>query len=96
MAKRHQRLTGVVTAGALALLGTRLVLGRIRAMSFRGAVVLVTGGSRGLGLLLAREFGRRGATSRSARVTPTSWSALGSTSSSVGWRACLSTAMSPT
>jgi NAD(P)-dependent dehydrogenase (short-subunit alcohol dehydrogenase family) len=61
MAKRHQRLTGVVTAGALALLGTRLVLGRIRAMSFRGAVVLVTGGSRGLGLLLAREFGRRGA-----------------------------------
>jgi NAD(P)-dependent dehydrogenase (short-subunit alcohol dehydrogenase family) len=28
---------------------------------FRGRTVLITGGSRGLGLLLAREFGRRGA-----------------------------------
>jgi NAD(P)-dependent dehydrogenase (short-subunit alcohol dehydrogenase family) len=50
-----------LAAGALALLGARLVLRRTRAMSFRGAVVLVTGGSRGLGLLLAREFGRHGA-----------------------------------
>jgi NAD(P)-dependent dehydrogenase (short-subunit alcohol dehydrogenase family) len=61
MAGRQARLTGALTTGALALLGARLVLGRIRTMSFRGAVVLVTGGSRGLGLLLAREFGRRGA-----------------------------------
>jgi NAD(P)-dependent dehydrogenase (short-subunit alcohol dehydrogenase family) len=29
--------------------------------AFEGAVVLITGGSRGLGLLLAREFGRQGA-----------------------------------
>ena len=61
MAGRQARLTGALTAGALALLGARLALGRIRAISFRGAVVLVTGGSRGLGLLLAREFGRHGA-----------------------------------
>jgi short-subunit dehydrogenase len=33
-----------------------------RALDFRDSVVLVTGGSRGLGLLLAREFGREGAT----------------------------------
>jgi NAD(P)-dependent dehydrogenase (short-subunit alcohol dehydrogenase family) len=32
-----------------------------RSISFQGKVVLITGGSRGLGLLLAREFGRLGA-----------------------------------
>lgn len=32
-----------------------------RRISFDGAVVLITGGSRGLGLLLARRFGREGA-----------------------------------
>jgi NAD(P)-dependent dehydrogenase (short-subunit alcohol dehydrogenase family) len=34
---------------------------RRRSFSFRGRVALVTGGSRGLGFLLARELGRRGA-----------------------------------
>jgi len=47
--------------GALALLTARHLLGRTRAMSFHGATVLITGGSRGLGLLLAREFGAEGA-----------------------------------
>jgi NAD(P)-dependent dehydrogenase (short-subunit alcohol dehydrogenase family) len=47
--------------GALALLTVRHLLGRTRAMSFHGATVLITGGSRGLGLLLAREFGAEGA-----------------------------------
>jgi short-subunit dehydrogenase len=50
----------------VALLGLAVGLGlgvyrRPRRRSFAGLVVLVTGGSRGLGLELAREFGRRGA-----------------------------------
>jgi NAD(P)-dependent dehydrogenase (short-subunit alcohol dehydrogenase family) len=32
-----------------------------RAMDFNGCSVIITGGSRGLGLLMAREFGRQGA-----------------------------------
>ena len=47
--------------GALALLTARHLVGRTRAISFHGAAVLITGGSRGLGLLLAREFGAAGA-----------------------------------
>jgi NAD(P)-dependent dehydrogenase (short-subunit alcohol dehydrogenase family) len=46
---------------ALASLGGVWALRRARAISFRERVVLITGGSRGLGLLLAREFGCRGA-----------------------------------
>jgi len=46
---------------ALASLAGVWALRRARAASLRERVVLVTGGSRGLGLLLAREFGRRGA-----------------------------------
>jgi len=47
-------------AGA-AFLAFRSAARRARFLDLRGAVVFVTGGSRGLGLLLAREFGRRGA-----------------------------------
>lgn len=43
-------------AGAGAVAGFR----RARARDLRGAVVLITGGSRGLGLLLAEEFAARG------------------------------------
>jgi NAD(P)-dependent dehydrogenase (short-subunit alcohol dehydrogenase family) len=46
---------------ALAGLGGVWAFRRARAASLRERVVLVTGGSRGLGLLLARELGRRGA-----------------------------------
>jgi NAD(P)-dependent dehydrogenase (short-subunit alcohol dehydrogenase family) len=46
---------------ALASLGGVWAFRRARAASLRERVVLVTGGSRGLGLLLARELGRRGA-----------------------------------
>ena len=52
----------MVALGGLAVLGTAAWLGR-RADRYdlRGRTVLITGGVRGLGLLLAREFGRRGA-----------------------------------
>ncbi|HLY41063.1 MAG TPA: SDR family NAD(P)-dependent oxidoreductase [Terracidiphilus sp.] len=51
---------GAVCAGATAAL---VVKGLIKTASqrLRGKVVLITGGSRGLGLALAEEFGRRGA-----------------------------------
>jgi NAD(P)-dependent dehydrogenase (short-subunit alcohol dehydrogenase family) len=49
---------GVLGILAGAYLVTRLIEARANRMN--GRVVLVTGGSRGLGLLLAREFGRRG------------------------------------
>lgn len=51
---------GVVCAGTTAAL---LLKGLIEAASYRlrGKVILITGGSRGLGLALAEEFGRRGA-----------------------------------
>jgi NAD(P)-dependent dehydrogenase (short-subunit alcohol dehydrogenase family) len=52
-----------LAAGATAL-GAALIAHRLRAersMTFNGCSVVITGGSRGLGLLLAREFGRAGA-----------------------------------
>jgi len=51
-------------AAGTALLGAALLwkgLRRNRAMDFRDRVALITGGSRGLGLLIARELGRLGA-----------------------------------
>lgn len=47
----------VLLAGAAV---SAAVLARRPAAGLRGRVVLITGGSRGLGLLLAREFGREG------------------------------------
>ena len=47
--------------GAGAFLGLRALVRQARAYDFRGKVVLITGGSRGLGLVLAREFAREGA-----------------------------------
>src|SRR5262245_34841342 len=43
----------------LALVGKELY-GRRRAADLRGQVALITGGSRGLGFVLAREFARQG------------------------------------
>jgi NAD(P)-dependent dehydrogenase (short-subunit alcohol dehydrogenase family) len=54
--RRGQRL---LAGGALAYLGWQLLQG-MRERSLSGQVVLITGGSRGLGLLLAREFAREG------------------------------------
>jgi len=54
--RMKQRL---LAAGAVAWLGWKL-LQKSREASLDGSVVVITGGSRGLGLLLAREFGRHG------------------------------------
>jgi len=57
--KRH-----LPVAAATTLLGAALLLKslrRNRAIDFRDRVALITGGSRGLGLLIARELGRLGA-----------------------------------
>jgi NAD(P)-dependent dehydrogenase (short-subunit alcohol dehydrogenase family) len=57
--KRHLPI-----AAGTALLGAVLLLKSLRknrAMNFRDRVALITGGSRGLGLLIARELGRLGA-----------------------------------
>ncbi|HNP72387.1 MAG TPA: hypothetical protein PKK15_14805, partial [Kouleothrix sp.] len=49
-----------IGAGAAVLLARR-VLWRGAPYSFRGKSVLITGGSRGLGLVLARELAAEGA-----------------------------------
>jgi len=51
----------LAVAGVGALLAARTVLKRRREYDFRGKAVLITGGSRGLGLVLARELARAGA-----------------------------------
>ena len=51
----------ILTLGSLATLGAAAWLGSRPRYDLRGRTVLITGGVRGLGLLLAREFGRRGA-----------------------------------
>jgi NAD(P)-dependent dehydrogenase (short-subunit alcohol dehydrogenase family) len=59
-----QRIHPLMIVGGAAVaagLAVRSVIRSSRYMSLRGRVVLITGGSRGLGLLLARECARRGA-----------------------------------
>jgi NAD(P)-dependent dehydrogenase (short-subunit alcohol dehydrogenase family) len=48
-----------VTAGIGSALAARALIRRSRWLDLRGKTVLITGGSRGLGLVLAREFGRQ-------------------------------------
>jgi NAD(P)-dependent dehydrogenase (short-subunit alcohol dehydrogenase family) len=52
----------LLLGGAAAALAFRAVAARARALDLRDRIVLITGGSRGLGLLLAREFAGHGAT----------------------------------
>lgn len=55
----RSRTADLVAVGAVAYLGWRL-LRDARAVDLRGQVVAITGGSRGLGFLLAQEFAREG------------------------------------
>src|SRR5437762_7621100 len=61
MTDRSERLTVALAVGVGAVLGVRAMVRRMRRLELKDRVVLITGGSRGLGLLLAREFGERGA-----------------------------------
>lgn len=61
MEKKKQDALLLAGAGVGALLGLRAALKKRREFDFRGKAVLITGGSRGLGLVLARELAREGA-----------------------------------
>jgi short-subunit dehydrogenase len=61
---KHRQKIGAGTAISIAAAGAGLALFRkavARKYDLAGKTVFITGGSRGLGLVLAREFGKRGA-----------------------------------
>ncbi len=61
MRKADMQKYALAAAGVGAWLAVRALLRNRRAYDLHGRTVLITGGSRGLGLLLAREFAREGA-----------------------------------
>jgi short-subunit dehydrogenase len=60
-ARRHGKALAITGAGIGLLLAGRFVIRRQRRYDLMGRTVLITGGSRGLGLVMAREFVRQGA-----------------------------------
>ena len=61
---KNRSMTGLIAAGAAAggaIMIARAILAGERNYDFRGKVVLITGGSRGLGLVLARQLASQGA-----------------------------------
>ena len=60
MTKEQKFLVGALTGAAAALAGSR-ALRRRHAIDFHGRVVVITGGSRGLGLVMARQLAEEGA-----------------------------------
>jgi hypothetical protein len=68
--RSDRRKLAAQAAFALAVLGGAALVRRPMA-DLRGQAALITGGSRGLGLLLAREFGRAGC--RVAICARSSW-----------------------
>ncbi|HUE80479.1 MAG TPA: SDR family NAD(P)-dependent oxidoreductase [Pyrinomonadaceae bacterium] len=61
MQEETRKIVATAALAAGAALATRSVLRRIRKYDLKGKTVLITGGSRGLGLVLAREFAEQGA-----------------------------------
>ena len=61
ISKASTRLLTAAAAGLASIAFARNVLRRRRRIDLRDRVAVVTGGSRGLGLLMAEELGRRGA-----------------------------------
>ena len=61
MSKDKKDALMLAAAGVGALFATRALLRRVRDYDLRGKSVLITGGSRGLGLVMAREFINEGA-----------------------------------
>jgi NAD(P)-dependent dehydrogenase (short-subunit alcohol dehydrogenase family) len=61
MEKKKQDVLLLAGAGVGALLGVRAAVKKWREFDLSGKAVLITGGSRGLGLVLARELAREGA-----------------------------------
>ena len=59
--KNHNKIGLLTALGAGALLATRAIIRQARSFDLRDKTVLITGGSRGLGLVLAREFSDAGA-----------------------------------
>lgn len=59
--QKMQKIAALTLGGAAALLTARSVIRKLNEVDLRGKSVLITGGSRGLGLELAREFARQGA-----------------------------------
>jgi len=61
MKEKDKKALMLAAVGAGALLAARTAFKRRQNYDLRGKTVLITGGSRGLGLVMAREFAREGA-----------------------------------
>ena len=61
MSKRNNKGLLLAAMGAGAVFAARALMRKSNEYSMRGRVVLITGGSRGLGLVMARELAREGA-----------------------------------
>lgn len=59
--RRKRKALAVVVGGVGAIAAARLITKQRQAFDLRGKTVLITGGSRGLGLVMAREFVAQGA-----------------------------------
>ncbi len=61
MKEKEKKALMLAAVGAGALFAARAFFKRSQSYELRGKTVLITGGSRGLGLVMAREFAREGA-----------------------------------